>query len=111
MNNLNETAPETAVLRERISQLNAAILRISASLDQDTVLQEAVASVWVILPHRIGPPLGYGKRRTEVGQEALQAGGDRQPVAAGRGVARRRHVDGGCDPAPWDWLLIARERW
>ena len=27
----------------------------------------------VILPHRIGPALGYGKRRTDDGQEALQA--------------------------------------
>ena len=27
----------------------------------------------VILPHRIGPPLGYGKRRTDDGKEALQA--------------------------------------
>ncbi|MDE2751091.1 MAG: hypothetical protein OXI83_00810 [Gemmatimonadota bacterium] len=29
--------------------------------------------VGVILPHRIGPPLGYGKRRTDDGKEALQA--------------------------------------
>ena len=27
----------------------------------------------VILPHRVGPPLGYGKRRTDDGEEALQA--------------------------------------
>ena len=27
----------------------------------------------LILPHWIGPPLGYGKRRTDDGQEALQA--------------------------------------
>ena len=27
----------------------------------------------LILPHRIGPALGYGKRRTDDGQEALQA--------------------------------------
>ena len=27
----------------------------------------------VIFPHRIGPPLGYGKRRTDDGKEALQA--------------------------------------
>ena len=27
----------------------------------------------LILPHRIGPPLGYGKRRTDDGKEAVQA--------------------------------------
>ena len=37
----------------------------------------------LILPHRIGPPLGYGKRRIDDGKEALQAGGDREPAAAG----------------------------
>ena len=31
------------------------------------------ADVPLILPHRIGPPLGYGKRRTDDGKEALQA--------------------------------------
>ena len=30
-----------------------------------------------ILPHRIGPPLGLGLRRSDHGKEALQAGGDR----------------------------------
>ena len=31
------------------------------------------SEVPVILPHRIGPPLGYGKRRADDGKEALQA--------------------------------------
>ena len=35
---------ENAALREHISTLNAAILRISATLDLDTVLREAVES-------------------------------------------------------------------
>ena len=54
MNNLDETARETAALRERISQLSAAILRISASLDQATVLQEAVASARGLTSARYG---------------------------------------------------------
>ena len=33
----------------------------------------AGVAVVLILPHRIGPPLGYGKRRTDDGKEALQA--------------------------------------
>ena len=37
----------------------------------------------VILPHRIGPPLGYGTRRTGDGEEALQGGGDRHLASAG----------------------------
>ena len=37
----------------------------------------------LIIPHRIGPSLGYGMRRTGDGKEALQAGGDRQSAAAG----------------------------
>ena len=54
MNSLNETAPETAASRERVSQLSAAILRISASLDQATVLQEAVASARALTGARYG---------------------------------------------------------
>ena len=54
MNNLNETARETAALRERISRLSAAILRINASLDQATVLQEAVASARALTSARYG---------------------------------------------------------
>ena len=40
-------------------------------------------SLNMILPHRSGPPLGCGMRRTDDGKEALQAGGDREPAAAG----------------------------
>ena len=54
MNNPNEIARETAALRERISHLSAAILRISASLDQATVLQEAVASARALTGARCG---------------------------------------------------------
>ena len=44
MTNSDEAKRENAALRERSSTLNAAILRINASLDLDTVLGEAVAS-------------------------------------------------------------------
>jgi len=40
-----DTRQENEALRERISTLNSAILRLSATLDLDTVLAEAVASV------------------------------------------------------------------
>ena len=42
--NHNDLARENAALRQRVSQLSAAVLRISASLDVDTVLQEIVDS-------------------------------------------------------------------
>ena len=44
MNEASEPGTETEALRERISALSTAILRISASLDVTTVLQEAVDS-------------------------------------------------------------------
>ncbi len=44
MTNHTDLARENAALRQRVSQLSAAILRISASLDVDTVLQEIVDS-------------------------------------------------------------------
>ncbi len=44
MTNRNDMARENEALRKRVSQLSAAILRINASLDVDTVLQEVVDS-------------------------------------------------------------------
>ena len=44
MTNINEIVRENEALQQRISQLSAAILRINASLDVDTVLQEVVDS-------------------------------------------------------------------
>ena len=44
MNGPDGPRQEIATLRERISRLNAATLRISASRDLDTVLQEVVDS-------------------------------------------------------------------
>ena len=48
MNQPDETGQEIEALRERISRLSAAILRISASLDPATVLQEVVDSARVL---------------------------------------------------------------
>ena len=54
MTNLNEIALENEALRKRVSQLSAAILRISASLDVDTVLQEVVDSARALTSARYG---------------------------------------------------------
>ena len=50
----DQPGPETAALRERINALSAAILRISASLDVTTVLQEAVDSARALTGARYG---------------------------------------------------------
>ncbi len=50
----NESRREIEVLRERISALSAAVLRINASLDVTTVLQEAVDSARVLTAARYG---------------------------------------------------------
>ena len=54
MNRFDDTHRELEVLRERISSLSAAILRISASLDLATVLQEAVDSARALTGARYG---------------------------------------------------------
>ena len=48
MTRRNEITPELEALRERLSKLSAAILRINASLEVGTVLQEAVDSARVL---------------------------------------------------------------
>ena len=50
---------------EDFEQAAGAYLHIQLDAAQNPAL--------MILPPRIGPPLGYGKRRTDDGQEALQA--------------------------------------
>ena len=54
MNARNELEQEIEALRERISRLSAASLRISASLDLDTVLQEAVDNARALTGARYG---------------------------------------------------------
>ena len=54
MTNNNEIVRENEALRERVSQLSAAILRINGSLDVDTVLQEAVDSARALTDARYG---------------------------------------------------------
>ena len=54
MNKSNEMEVEIQALRERLSKLNAAVLRISSSLDLDTVLREVVASARALTDARYG---------------------------------------------------------
>ena len=54
MTTRNEITREIEALRERISQLSGAILRISASLDVGSVLQEAVDSACALTGARYG---------------------------------------------------------
>ena len=54
MHGPDELRQEIAALRERISKFNAAILRISASLDLDTVLNEVVDSARALTGARYG---------------------------------------------------------
>ena len=54
MTNRNEPNPEADALRERLSSLSAAVLRISASLDVETVLHEVVDSARALTGARYG---------------------------------------------------------
>ena len=54
MTQSDDARTENRALRERISTLNGAILRISASLDLDTVLAEAVESARGLAGARYG---------------------------------------------------------
>ena len=54
MNKSNEMEAEIRALRERLSRLCAAVLRISSSLDLDTVLREVVASARALTGARYG---------------------------------------------------------
>ena len=54
MNKSNEMEAEIQALRERLSKLSAAVLRISSSLDLDTVLREVVASARALTGARYG---------------------------------------------------------
>ena len=54
MNETEQPGPEAEALRERISALSTAILRISASLDVSTVLQEAVDGARALTGARYG---------------------------------------------------------
>ena len=54
MTQLDDATPENQALRGPISTLNAAILRINATLDLDTVLGEAVESARALTGARYG---------------------------------------------------------
>ena len=79
----NELRDENAALRERVAALGAAALRISASLDVDTVVREIVDSA------RTLTGAGYGMIAT------LDAGGAIEDfVAPGLTPEERRHIGG-----------------
>ena len=54
MKNPDELRRENEVLRDRLSRLSAAVLRASASLDLNTVLQEVVESARALTGARYG---------------------------------------------------------
>ena len=81
MDNPNALEQENAALRERISKLNAAILRINASLDLDTVLNEVVSGARDLTGAR------YGMIAT-----VDEAGGIEAFVALGLSPDEHRHI-------------------
>ena len=81
MNGPDELSQEIAALRERISRLNAAILRINASLDLDTVLHEVVDSARALTGAR------YGMIATVDDAGAIQ-----EFIASGLSADERRHM-------------------
>ena len=81
MNDPDGLRQENAALRERISRLNAAILRISASLDLDTVLHEVVDSARALTGAR------YGMIATVDDAGAIQ-----EFIAPGLSADERRHM-------------------
>ena len=81
MNGPDELRQENAALRERISRLNAAILRISANLDLDTVLREVVDSARALTGAR------YGMIATVDDGDAIE-----EFIAPGLSADERRHM-------------------
>ena len=81
MNSSDELRQENAALRERITRLSAAILRISASLDLDTVLNEVVDSARALTGAR------YGMIATVDDAGAIQ-----EFIASGLSADERRHM-------------------
>ena len=81
MNSSDELRQENAALRERIKRLSVAILRISASLDLDTVLNEVVDSARALTGAR------YGMIATVDEGGAIQ-----EFIASGLSADERRHM-------------------
>ena len=81
MNDPDGLRQENAALRGRISALSAAILRISASLDLDTVLREVVDSACALTGAR------YGMIAT-----VDEAGAIQEFIAPGLSAEERRHM-------------------
>ena len=82
MSGSDEPRQEIAALRERNSRLHAAILRISASLDLDTVLREIVDSARALIGAR------YGMIATVDGDGKIE-----EFIASGLSDDERRHME------------------
>ncbi|MDE2755508.1 MAG: histidine kinase, partial [Acidobacteriota bacterium] len=54
MTSTDDLRRQVNALQERVSRLSAAVLRVSASLDLDTVLQEVVDSARALTGARLG---------------------------------------------------------
>ena len=72
MTQCDELKRENAALRERIATLSAAIARISASLDLDTVLGEVVDGACALTGAR--PEYIFSKRGVGVGYRMPEPG-------------------------------------
>ena len=83
----DELRRENETLRDRISRLSAAVLRVSASLDLNTVLHEIVESARALTGARVGAltTVDDSGAAPELHHRRLRAG--RAPP--GRGLARR----------------------
>ena len=82
MSGSDEPRQEIAALRERNSRLHAAILRISSSLDLDTVLREIVDSARALIGAR------YGMIATVDGDGKIE-----EFIASGLSDDERRHME------------------
>ena len=63
----------------------------------------------LILPHWIGPSLGFGMRRIKDGKETLQAEGDRRHAPAGGSSARPSSGTGNSSAGPRDRAQPSRD--
>ena len=87
MSDRDRTADENAALRARISALSAASLRINASLDLETVLNEVVDSARALTGARYGAIATIGRCRRPPGLRHL--GLHRRGAPQAGGMARR----------------------
>ena len=94
MQSPDELRRENLILRDRISRLSAASLRISASLDLDTVLSEVVESSRALTGARYGGIVTIGDSGLDRGLRLFRLHSGRAPRDTGlgqRAAAVRTH--------------------